>query len=171
VGLLDDAIRDHLQLKRAHGADEEEIRRLEHEALGPARATGEFAPATDAGGEAAAPAAGPTAGEEPAAAAERAAEPATPPTEEHEHAPEPPAAAAEPQPESEARSRLRRAEPEPEPWLDDPDEVPAGESLDHRAPARDEDVLEETPEFLQETPDHDRLWFEQKPPRGFDFDK
>jgi hypothetical protein len=33
-----------------------------------------------------------------------------------------------------------------------------------------EDVLEETPEFLQDTPDHDRLWFEQRPPRDFDFD-
>ncbi len=32
-----------------------------------------------------------------------------------------------------------------------------------------EDVLEETPDFLQETPEHDRLWFEQKPPRDFDF--
>jgi hypothetical protein len=31
------------------------------------------------------------------------------------------------------------------------------------------DELEETPEFLQETPEHDRLWFEQKPPRDFDF--
>jgi hypothetical protein len=34
----------------------------------------------------------------------------------------------------------------------------------------DEDVLEETPDFLQETPEHDRLWFEQRPPRDFDFD-
>ena len=34
----------------------------------------------------------------------------------------------------------------------------------------DEDVLEETPEFLQDTPDHDRLWFEQRPPKDFDFD-
>ena len=34
-----------------------------------------------------------------------------------------------------------------------------------------EDVLEETPEFLQETPEHDRLWFEQKPPRDFDLDR
>ena len=32
-------------------------------------------------------------------------------------------------------------------------------------------VLEETPDFLQETPEHDRLWFEQKPPRDFDWDK
>ncbi|MFZ1997193.1 MAG: hypothetical protein WAU75_23965, partial [Solirubrobacteraceae bacterium] len=35
----------------------------------------------------------------------------------------------------------------------------------------DEDVLEETPEFLQDTPDHDRLWFEQRPPKDFDFDE
>ena len=33
------------------------------------------------------------------------------------------------------------------------------------------DELEETPDFLQETPEHDRLWFEQKPPRDFDWDK
>ena len=32
-------------------------------------------------------------------------------------------------------------------------------------------MLEETPDFLQETPEHDRLWFEQKPPRDFDFDR
>lgn len=31
------------------------------------------------------------------------------------------------------------------------------------------DVLSETPDFLEETPEHDRLWFEQKPPRDFDF--
>jgi hypothetical protein len=36
--------------------------------------------------------------------------------------------------------------------------------------APEEDVLEETPEFLQDTPDHDRLWFEQRPPRDFDFE-
>ena len=34
----------------------------------------------------------------------------------------------------------------------------------------DGDVLEGTPEFLEETPEHDRLWFEQRPPRDFDFD-
>ena len=32
-----------------------------------------------------------------------------------------------------------------------------------------EDVLEETPDFLQDTPEHDRLWFEQRPPKDFDF--
>jgi hypothetical protein len=31
-------------------------------------------------------------------------------------------------------------------------------------------VLEETPEFLQDTPENERLWFEQKPPKDFDFD-
>ena len=34
----------------------------------------------------------------------------------------------------------------------------------------DEDVLEETPDFLEETPEDDQLWFEQKPPKDFDFD-
>jgi hypothetical protein len=38
------------------------------------------------------------------------------------------------------------------------------------APRRDEDVLEETPDFLEETPEDDQLWFEQKPPKDFDFD-
>ncbi|HET8755391.1 MAG TPA: hypothetical protein VFM58_05260, partial [Solirubrobacteraceae bacterium] len=60
-------------------------------------------------------------------------------------------------------------------WLEDErDEVPADEALDHPRnadAAEGEDVLEETPEFLQETPEHDRLWFEQRPPRDFDWDK
>jgi hypothetical protein len=34
----------------------------------------------------------------------------------------------------------------------------------------DDDPLETTPEFLQDAPEHDRLWFEQRPPRDFDFD-
>jgi hypothetical protein len=34
-----------------------------------------------------------------------------------------------------------------------------------------EDVLEETPDFLRDTPEQERLWFEQRPPRDFDFDK
>jgi hypothetical protein len=43
-------------------------------------------------------------------------------------------------------------------------------ALEAEPPREDDDVLEETPEFLQDTPDHDRLWFEQRPPRDFDFD-
>jgi hypothetical protein len=42
MGLLDDAIREHLELKRLHGADPGEVARKEHEALG--REALEFAP-------------------------------------------------------------------------------------------------------------------------------
>ena len=37
MGILDDAIREHLELKRQHGVPEEELQRQEEEALGPAR--------------------------------------------------------------------------------------------------------------------------------------
>jgi hypothetical protein len=46
------------------------------------------------------------------------------------------------------------------------DAVPADEDA---ADVDPEDELEDTPDFLQETPEHDRLWFEQKPPKDFDF--
>jgi hypothetical protein len=36
MSILDDAIREHLELKRAHGADEAELKKLEDEAFGPA---------------------------------------------------------------------------------------------------------------------------------------
>ena len=49
MGLLDDAIRQHLDLKRAHGADEAELKRKEDEALGPVRREAE--PAADEAGE------------------------------------------------------------------------------------------------------------------------
>src|SRR4051812_40093469 len=39
MGALDDAIREHLELKRRHGASDEEIKQAEAEALGPARRT------------------------------------------------------------------------------------------------------------------------------------
>jgi hypothetical protein len=43
--------------------------------------------------------------------------------------------------------------------------------LDMRA-VLEGDVLEGTPDFLRETPEQERLWFEQQPPpRDFDFDK
>ena len=37
MGLLDDAIKEHLELKRKHGVPEDEVQRQEEEALGPAR--------------------------------------------------------------------------------------------------------------------------------------
>jgi|SRR5215212_3325780 hypothetical protein len=143
MGLLDDAIREHLELKRRHGADPEEVSRQEREALG-APARGEFAEPDGPEADDA------PAGEEPADA---------------EDDPEPPG--QEPEPEDEAAAESAPGDEE-DPWLveDLADEEREGES-----PTEGEDVLEETPEFLQETPEHDRLWFEQKPPRDFDWDK
>ncbi|MEH3054035.1 MAG: hypothetical protein PGN13_08545 [Patulibacter minatonensis] len=43
------------------------------------------------------------------------------------------------------------------------------EAAPEPTPDPDHDVLDETPDFLQETPEHDRMWFEQRPPRDFDF--
>ena len=40
MGLLDDAIREHLDLKRRRGADPTELERAAREALGPARRGG-----------------------------------------------------------------------------------------------------------------------------------
>src|SRR5215208_5766111 len=98
MGLLDDAIREHLELKRRRGADPDEIARLEDEALGDPR-SGEFAR---------------PAGEEPPTAA--GAEPAEEdlPREPPQPAPEEPVAAEPPPPEPEP-------EPEPasQPWLED----------------------------------------------------
>jgi hypothetical protein len=152
MGLLDDAIREHLELKRKHGANPEDVARQEEEALGPGQRN-EFAQP-----------------EGPALAAPEpeAPEPEAPVDELPEGEPgieeEPPAAEAPGYDE--------------DPWLDEePDEVPADEALQERPPrpatesGSEDDVLEETPDFLQETPEHDRLWFEQKPPRDFDWDK
>lgn len=64
------------------------------------------------------------------------------------------------------------SEPDPEPAEEpepEADEEPP-EQAEAEAPHRDEDVLEETPDFLEETPEDDELWFEQKPPKDFDFD-
>jgi hypothetical protein len=61
---------------------------------------------------------------------------------------------------------------EPEAEVAEQEPLPADEP-DHpepAAPRSDEDVLEETPDFLEETPEDDQLWFEQKPPKDFDFD-
>ena len=44
MGLLDDAIREHLELKRKHGANPEDVARQEQEALGPGSATSSRSP-------------------------------------------------------------------------------------------------------------------------------
>jgi hypothetical protein len=157
MGLLDDAIREHLELKRKHGADPEDVARQEQEALGPGQRN-EFA--------------------QPAAEDEVAAEVApaeVEPVAEPEPEPAPVDELPEGEPEDESPVAAVAAGQQDDPWLDDePDEVPADEALEPRReppPADPEDVLEETPDFLQETPEHERLWFEQKPPRDFDWDK
>jgi hypothetical protein len=165
MGLLDDAIREHLELKRKHGANPDDVARQEQEALGPGQRN-EFAQPE---GAAQAPPE-PDAPEEPAAVAAPAEAYEPPPVDE---LPEGEPGIAEEPPAAEAPGY------DEDPWLDDePDEVPAEEALQERPrrPAAEtgsaeDDVLEETPDFLQETPEHDRLWFEQKPPKEFDWDK
>jgi hypothetical protein len=56
-------------------------------------------------------------------------------------------------------------EPEPEAAA-----APEPEAEEQPPAHREEDVLEETPDFLEEAPEDDQLWFEQKPPKDFDFD-
>jgi hypothetical protein len=209
MGVLDDAIREHLELKRRHGVPDEELQRQEEEALGPARrnvaqqheaeptpgqtATAEAEPPAEDGQETAlfdmegpgdatpaerAPVAEAVVHDETAEAESQVAEP--PPAEETaDHEP----VAAEPTPVEPPPVEPPPVEPPPaEPALDE--EAPVGEPghepepeleddedlLAEDADPDDLDVLEDTPDFLQETPEHDRLWFEQKPPRDFDFD-
>jgi len=219
MGQLDEAIRAHLELKRKHGASEEELEAEEHEALGPVRRE-------PPGGEPAQPAE-PELDVEPEVPVSQAYDEPTAPVEgeielspdpgasDIELPPEPGASDYEPPPgqvegdfEPPPVAAPGDYEPPPEPFEEDPDadlhpadsfQEPA-EPAEPLAPAQSEpmapetgetpargfdaveeptpedegeaeDVLEETPDFLQETPEHDRLWFEQKPPRDFDFDE
>jgi hypothetical protein len=74
MGLLDDAIREHLDLKRRRGADPTEIERAEREALGPVRR----GPELTGEGEVAAPEAEAVVAPEPATGPEADAPPAEP---------------------------------------------------------------------------------------------
>jgi hypothetical protein len=202
MGLLDDAIREHLDLKRRRGADPADIERAEREALGPVRR-------------------GPEVGGESAAPLEPGLEPEAERFDSEERLPAQPTAAEPEQWERfEEDPELQQLEDhdasapyEPphgaggDPLMEDePFTGPEGEAPPHPAdlaeppeaeqnvaeappapvaphleqeteeyeleddPEADDDVLETTPEFLQDAPDHDRLWFEQRPPRDFDFD-
>jgi hypothetical protein len=188
MGLLDDAIKEHLELKRKHGAGEEELSRQETEALGPARrdfsaeAAQTAEPAApepeDPGTVAPEPVAEPAGwlDDEPGESAFEApappapAEPPPPAPEPVAEAPEPPTA-REPLPAADPAPAAEPEAPAPRRHSDTPTQGFPALSPDDEPPAEgDEDVLEETPDFLQDTPEHDRLWFEQKPPRDFDFD-
>ncbi|HWJ43143.1 MAG TPA: hypothetical protein VNR67_06895, partial [Solirubrobacterales bacterium] len=49
-------------------------------------------------------------------------------------------------------------------------EEPAAEQANYDPDTGHEDVLEDTPDFLEDAPEDDELWFEQRPPKDFDFD-
>ncbi len=273
MGILDDAIREHLDLKRQHGAQEDEVQILEDEAFGPPSRPGEpdfperpptgeqaiEGAATEVAEEApseelpAAPESPPPAPEEPPAVAP--AEPAEAPAEtagffdqagssddpgeptvehpapappedevepaaaEHvipepaEQAPPPPAPEPEPAPaepasdsgefeigeiELEIDEEFEEFREPEEPAAEAPPAPPAADpveteteteleedlgapvsdesdehaavEVDREEEAGEEDVLEETPEFLRDTPEDERLWFEQGSPKDFDFD-
>jgi hypothetical protein len=156
MGLLDDAIREHLELKRLRGAEPGEVARLEQEALGPIRGTRPDPVDDHDEGHPDAVAAPPALDEEQTAGTDGA-------------------------PEDWTETPQETAELDMQMYMDDGDSATALEHghREERATAEEqpssdgapEDLLEETPEFLQETPEHERLWFEQQPPRDFDFDK
>ena len=164
MGLLDDAIREHLELKRKHGANPEDVARQEQEALGPGQRN-EFAqPEGDEPRRRAATEAAGARGDRGRAARRspsRAEEPSTS------------CPRASRSSRGAARAPRRRATTRTRGSTTSPTRSRPTRRSQPPAPARrrGEDVLEETPDFLQETPEHDRLWFEQKPPRDFDWDK
>jgi hypothetical protein len=79
----------------------------------------------------------------------------------------------DPEPELEGEEAAQPDdEPESEEY-DEPEAVREAEPVSEAEPEaahHDDDVLEETPDFLEESPEDDQLWFEQKPPKDFDFD-
>jgi hypothetical protein len=231
MGLLDDAIREHLDLKRRSGGDPAEIERLEREALGRVRREPTASVGTSAAPvQEAAPEYTDDRGDDLSEVprAEIVGTPTERPPKRRgflhrrassSAAPDPPGDLEDDQPDLEhedpeldGHEPLDRAElapvdddlePEPPPLAlagqhGEDARAGANESIKPASPMDDatveheaadgfddeyrafeeepdvtdeDDVLEETPEFLQDTPDHDRLWFEQRPPKDFDFDE
>lgn len=271
MGILDEAIREHLELKRQHGAGEPELKQLEDEAFGPplrpgeeesqpdafAEAPTEFmtAPSSESAEDEAPPVEAeetPSSRRESIAEIQEAPESSTEapepveeehPAMEHEAVTEPSTeerqeiashptemydvegeiAASQPVPSEEElleeemnEPRLAPVDPilppedgeeghgdEEEDEDDFFDEKRLSEELDQALEApveegdpvdseefeqvepddegeideeeeveeeeEDDDVLEHTPDFLEDS-DDDQLWFEQKPPKDFDFD-
>jgi hypothetical protein len=202
MGALDDAIREHLDLKRRLGADEEELKRKEDEAFGRARAWQEDAVPPQMAPEAVSS----------SSTVERAAVPEAPLPDDG--APLTDIEAAE--------QEVSEASPPLPPLADEiePDEVLPEDSLEvepvglarrsadqgaddlardsrstngdgaaaaHRQGSDlgeqpgeppppledvepDEDMLEQTPDFLEKAPEQDQLWFDKRAPKDFDFD-
>lgn len=259
MGILDEAIRQHLELKRRQGADDDELKRLEDEAFGPPTRPGEpdFPEQPPEGSveengsevqaEVGAPEAeGPVVESPPPVEVDQApsgleesldAQPAAPseggeepeqaeiaaegdetsaPAFDHggekgfelgeidldleqeldqvrgidegeepgtDVAEEPPSEPAPPTPGEPPIESLDTVEHQVDEVLEQPapaeqviGEPPAEDASDDQPPAEGEgdeegteDVLEETPEFLQDAPEDDELWFEQGKPKDFDF--
>jgi hypothetical protein len=183
MGLLDDAIREHLELKRRRGADPGEVAREQREALdtidgqSPAESVG-----TAQDGSVPPAVSGAPLVDRPA---DRQPEPMAADDVPPDAGPADPVRATEPAEPAGGAGAGETAELDMSSVLgEDAPSAPAnaGESLEWEMPADtaareaaaeqpDEDVLEETPDFLRDTPEQDRLWFEQRPPRDFDFDK
>jgi hypothetical protein len=283
MGILDDAIKEHLELKRQHGADESELKQLEDEAFGAAERPGDEASPSDPLAEA--PTEFMTQPEVDDAGGRRSSRPDIADLQEAPPAPPEQSTAAEPEASVEEESPAMEHEAVPESALEEQSapaeaEIPTGPTTEEReaiaeqptemfdveeeiaasqveAPSEEElveeqideprlapvdplagldedaededaaeeeeyeedddfwdekrlsdeldqaleapsevedeedesavfeaepepeeqpssgpeeDVLEETPDFLEETPEDDQLWFEQKPPKDFDFD-
>lgn len=259
MGILDEAIREHLELKRQHGAGDSELKKIEDEAFGPAERPGEApAPALEEAPteflaqpeaateepEAAAPedAGGRSRHEGPSVADLQEPPEIDHSTDEREAIAEQPTemydvegelADAAPSPSDEELAEEEIVEPrlgpsdplagleegeeaevsvegpapeeeeddefwseqrlsdeldqalesplEEEPQEEEPQEdegAPVaeaedayeGEPAEREEARRGDDVLDDTPDFLEEAPEDDQLWFEQKPPKDFDFD-
>jgi hypothetical protein len=152
MGLLDDAIREHMELKRLRGADPSEVAREEQDVLGPVDPD-EHTESRES--------------DEDSVAAEQVLPVAETAEEDAARAEDDSFASAEPAREQDfANVGQETAE------LDMRTVLHGEQSAEEDSQQQQvEDVLEETPDFLRDTPEQERLWFEQQPPRDFDFDK
>jgi hypothetical protein len=194
MGLLDDAIREHLELKRLSGADPGVVAREEHDALGPVLSRGKEEHEAYEDGEVKhspeADGSFPDAELSPAADSSAAGQETVEINMEAEleagadsgrgsqtmgpdqTAPVTHSADAQPSAEDSLEWEVpsdHPSEPASDSGLDgkgDP-QVEEGSERDEHV----EDMLEETPDFLRDTPEQERLWFEQRPPRDFDFNE
>jgi hypothetical protein len=186
MGLLDDAIREHLELKRLGGADPGDVAREEQDALGPVRRDGDAAQAADESrGEAPSDTSrssfmdaepGPAVGSSPSqetveinmeaelsGGSDSELVASSPPSERAAPVGHP---AHTQGPVEDSLEWEVPGEASPDRPTGEPEAGVDGEDAEHV-----EDVLEETPDFLRDTPEQDRLWFEQRPPRDFDFNE
>jgi hypothetical protein len=192
MGLLDDAIREHLELKRLRGADPGAVAREEQDALGrvprAAHAEHELGDEPEisshdeeqslAKSEPASVADSDEVGQETVEMNMEAelAESASVERPLETDSVERPGAVTHPAP-GRAISEESLEWEVPSEHADGPGHRGEGGEKDAGVDRLDdsvepvEDVLEETPDFLRDTPEQERLWFEQRPPRDFDFNE